>query len=66
MDEPELDRRLAELRQRALRLSPEERERALDGFAQVLTLCELPREPGESVSLSIGLQRSSEITHLSG
>ena len=66
MDASELDRRLAEIKERCARLSAEDQERALDGFAQVLTLCELPREPDESVSWSISLERSSAVTHLSG
>ena len=66
MDVSDLDRRFAELKERLADLPAEDRERALDGFAQVLTLCELPREPGEDASLSIGLSRPSEITHKSG
>jgi hypothetical protein len=66
MEVSELDRRFAELKERCLKLSAEDRQRALDGFTQVLTLCELPREPGESVSLSISLSRESGLTHLSG
>lgn len=62
----ELDRRFAELKERCAKLPAEDQERALDGFTEVLTLCELPREPGESVALSISLSRSTEITHLSG
>ena len=66
METTELDRRLAELKERCARLSAADRQQALDGFSQVLALCELPREPGETVTLSISLQRSCEITHLSG
>ena len=66
MDASEWERRLAEIKERCARLAPDERERALDGFLQVLTLCELPRERGESVSLSISLARASGVTHLSG
>ena len=66
MDASELERRFAELKERCARLPPEDRERALDGFLQVLTLCELPRERGEAVSLSISLSHASGVTHLSG
>lgn len=66
MEPRELDRRFAEMKEQWARLPAEDQERALDGFAQVLTLCELPREPGESLSLSISLDRSSDVTHLSG
>ncbi len=66
MDASELERRFAELKARCAKLPPDERERALDGFVQVLTLCELPRERGESVALSISLAHSSGVTHKSG
>ena len=66
MDATELDRRFRELRERCAKLPVDEQERVLDGWRQVLTLCELPREPGDTVSLSISLDRSSRITHLSG
>ena len=66
MQSTELDQRLAELKERCARLSAADRQQALDGFTQVITLLELPREPGETVSLSVSLHRSSEITHLSG
>ena len=66
MQTTELDRRFAQLKERCSGLSAGDREQALDGFAQIVTLLELPREPGETVSLSVSLHRSSEITHLSG
>lgn len=66
MHEIDLDQRFAELKERCAKLPAEDRERALDGFAQVLTLCELPREPDGDVALSIGLSRPSAITHRSG
>ncbi len=66
MDETELDGRLAEIRQRCAKLPPEARERALDAFAQVLTLLELPREPGESAALSITFERSPGVAYPSG
>ena len=66
MEAAELDRRFAQLRARCAKLPADDQERALDACGQVLALCELPREPGESVSLSISLGRSSPITHLSG
>jgi hypothetical protein len=66
MDATELERRIGDLRRRLAELPAEEQERALDGWAEVLTLCELPREPGEEVTLLISLDRSTEVTHLSG
>ena len=66
MEPTELDRRCAALTARCAKLAAEDQERVLDAWAQVLVLCELPRQPGETVSLSISLDRSSEITHLSG
>ena len=66
MHASELDRRFAELMARVAKLPVEERERALDGFAQVLTLLELPRERGESAELAISLARASDVTHRSG
>jgi hypothetical protein len=66
METTELDRRFAQLKARCARLSAVDQEQALDGFTEIVTLFELPREPGETVSLSVSLHRSSEITHLSG
>jgi hypothetical protein len=66
MEPGELERRVAELKARCAKLPPEDQDRVLDGWAQVLALCELPREPGEAVALTIALSRSSEVTHLSG
>jgi hypothetical protein len=66
MDETEFERRLAEIGQRCARLAPDERERALDAFAQVLTLVELPRESGESAAVSVTLERSSGVAYPSG
>jgi hypothetical protein len=66
MDATELERRIGHLKRRLAELPAEEQERALDGWAEVLTLCELPREPGEEVTLAISLDRSTEVTHLSG
>ena len=66
MERTELERRCASLVARCAKLAAEDQERVLDAWAQVLILCELPREPGETMSLSISLDRSSEITHLSG
>jgi hypothetical protein len=66
MEGTELERRCAALKARCAKLAAEDQERVLDAWAQVLALCELPREPGETMSLSISLDRSSEITHLSG
>jgi hypothetical protein len=66
MQSGELDRRVAELTARLAKLPQDQQDRALDGFAQVLTLCELPRERGESFAWSISVERSSGITHKSG
>jgi hypothetical protein len=66
MERTELEQRCAALKARWAKLAAADQERVLDAWAQVLVLCELPREPGESMSLSISLDRSSEITHLSG
>lgn len=66
MNATDLDRRFAELKERLAKLPPEDRARALDGFAQVLTLCQLPRGPGEDASLSIGLSRRGDVTLKSG
>lgn len=66
MDVKDLERRLLELKTRCAKLSPADQERALDGFAQVLTLIELPREPGETVALKVSLDRSPDVTYPSG
>lgn len=66
MEAGDFDRRLAELKARLAKLAPEDRERALDGFAQVLTVLALPREKGEAVELTIGVARASGVTHRSG
>jgi hypothetical protein len=60
------DQRFAELEARFAKLPAKQQEQALDGFAQVLTLCELPRETDESFAWSIGVERSSGVTHRSG
>ena len=66
MDASELDRRLTELRTRLANLGPEEQERALDGFAQVLNVLALPRANEETVSLSVRLDRGKNIEYPSG
>ncbi len=66
MDTRELDRQWAELKARLAKLPPEDRERALDGFAQVLTLLELPRKKDDAVSLLISLDGPSNIEYPSG
>lgn len=66
MEASELERRFAEFTERCAKLPVEDQERVLEGCSQVLALFQLPREPGESVSLSISLDRSSQITHRSG
>ncbi len=66
MEESEFGRRFVDIKQRCAKLPDEAQERALDAFAQVLTLIELPREPGESTALSITLGRSLEVAYPSG
>ena len=66
MDAGEMDRRLVQLEERLAKLSAEDRERALEGFAQVLNLLALPRETGAAVELTISLARTSDVTHRSG
>jgi hypothetical protein len=66
MDESERERRLADIAARCARLAPDEQERALDAFAQVLTLVELPRGPGETAALSISLERAPQVAYPSG
>lgn len=66
MDESELERRLAEIQRRCAKLAPDARERALAAFVEVLTLIELPREPGESTALSITFERSPGVAYPSG
>lgn len=66
MDAGEIERRWAELKERLAGLPAEDRERALDGFAQVLTVLALPRDGGEPVSLSISLDRASDTAYKSG
>ncbi len=66
MDESELERRFTEISERCAKLPPEARERALDAFVQVLTLLELPREPGESAALSVTFERSPRVAYPSG
>jgi hypothetical protein len=66
MDATELERRLAAIRERCAKLPEDQQARALEAFADVLTLLALPREPGESAALSISLERSPKVTYPSG
>jgi hypothetical protein len=66
MDAGELERRLGEMKTRLAKLAPEDQERALDGFAQVLNVLALPRAEGEAVSLSVTLDRGENIEYPSG
>jgi hypothetical protein len=66
MDASELDRRLTEMRTRLAKLGPEDQERALDGFAQVLNVLALPRGKDDAVSLSISLDHGENIEYPSG
>ena len=62
----DIEGRMAELKMRLAKLPPEDQERALDGFAQVLTVLGLPRAKDETVSLSISLDREGNIEYPSG
>jgi hypothetical protein len=66
MDTVEVEQRLGDLKERLAKLSPADRERALDGFAQVVTLCEMRREGEEAPTLSITLKQPPGVTNLSG
>ncbi len=66
MDTGAVEQRLGDLKTRLAKLSPEDRERALDGFAQVVTLCEMRREGEEAPVLSVTLKQPPGVTTLSG
>ena len=66
MDAREIELRLADVKARLAKLSVEDQERALDGFAQVLNLLALPRAADETVSLSVSLDREGNIEYPSG
>jgi hypothetical protein len=66
MNAAELEHRFAELKEKCAKLPEEDQARALDGFNQVVTLLELPREKGEAFSLSISVEHSGGVTHRSG
>lgn len=66
MDTKDLERRLAEVRTRLAKLPPEDQERALDGFAQVLTVLGLPRAKEDAVQLSISLGGKRNVEYKSG
>jgi hypothetical protein len=66
MDTGEADKRLSDIKGRLAKLKPEDQERALDGFAQVLTLCEMRREGEEPPTLAITLNQAPGVTNLSG
>jgi hypothetical protein len=59
-----LEQRLSDLKARLQKLAPEDQERALDGFAQVLTLCEMRREGEEAQTLAITLAGPGGIANL--
>ena len=66
MDAQEIERRLADVKARLAKLSADDQELALDGFAQVLTVLALPRGKDESVALSISLDREGNVEYPSG
>lgn len=66
MQVKDLERRLAELRTRLAKLSPPCQEQALDAFADVLTVLELPREKDGPVKLLVTLEHESNIEYPSG
>ena len=66
MDDTERERRLDAIRERCAKLPDDQQARALEAFADVLTLLELPREPGESAALAISLERSPKVAYPSG
>lgn len=66
MDTTRVEQRLSDLKARLRKLAPEDQERALDGFAQVLTLCEMRREGEEAPTLAITLKQPPGVTTLSG
>jgi len=66
MNDTEREGRLSAIRERCAKLPEDQQDRALDAFADVLTLLELPREPGESAALSISLDRSPKVAYPSG
>ncbi|HEY7386032.1 MAG TPA: hypothetical protein VH743_20420 [Beijerinckiaceae bacterium] len=66
MEAKDLERRLAELRTRLARLSPPCQEQALDAFADVLTVLELPRDKDGPVNILVTLEHESNIEYPSG
>jgi hypothetical protein len=66
MEVKDLERRLAELRTRLAKLSPPCQEQALDAFAEVLTVLELPRDENGPVKLLVTLEHESNIEYPSG
>ena len=66
MSASDIEGRMADLKTRLVKLPPEDQERALDGFAQVLTVLALPRAKDETVSLSISLDREGNVEYRSG
>jgi hypothetical protein len=66
MDTAEVEQRLADVKARLVKLPAEDQERALDGFAEVLTVLALPRAKDETVSLSVSLDREGNIEYPSG
>ena len=66
MEVKDLERRLGELRTRLARLSPPCQEEALDAFADVITVLEMPRDKDGPVKLLVTLEHESNIEYPSG
>ena len=66
MEVKDLERRLGELRTRLARLSPPCQEEALDAFADVITVLEMPRDKDGPVKLLVTIEHESNIEYPSG
>jgi len=66
MEAKDLERRFADLGMRLAKLPPPYQEQALEGFADVLTLLEMPRDKNGPVKLLVSLDHESNIEYPSG
>jgi hypothetical protein len=66
MEVKDLERRLGELRTRLARLSPPCQEEALDAFADVIRVLEMPRDKDGPVKLLVTIEHESNIEYPSG